>query len=396
MLSPKVNIIVAGSVAIDTSCDYRPLLADKGKTPKQSTSNPADITRTVGGVGFNVARAAKLVGGQVKLCSVVGRDAAGKQALDKISESGLALDGVHVLDTEESRTAQYVAMNDADKNLTLAMADMKILERPAEEFQSRWKPHLDSLEIKNAQASTKWLIVDANWDSRSLHKWHRNAKDKGIATAFEPVSVEKSTRIFESHTYGTDDQLRIVDLAAPNVLELLQMHKYAQSKGLMEHQQWWETIDALGIPATGVRSELVSITSQKMVDEGIPQQSIRLLPFIPNLITKLGREGVLVTRVLPIDDPLLSTRSPYVISRSKIELGGIRGLYMRLIPPERVLSSEEIVSVNGAGDTFLGVLVTRLAQKADTNLDASVMVAQRASALTLKSAESVSAAIQSL
>jgi len=46
-------------------------------------------------------------------------------------------------------------------------------------------------------------------------------------------------------------------------------------------------------------------------------------------------------------------------------LGG--GVYMRLFPPVEVV--EDIVSVNGVGDTFLGVLVVGLAKGLELNED---------------------------
>lgn len=66
--------MVAGSVALDLSCDYKG--AQPG-TPSLHTSNPASITQSVGGVGHNVALAAHRFGAggvTVKLCSVVGDD----------------------------------------------------------------------------------------------------------------------------------------------------------------------------------------------------------------------------------------------------------------------------------------------------------------------------------
>ena len=372
-----------------------PLSGDTSVEPEPFTSNPASIRQTVGGVGFNVARAASLAGAQVEFCSVVGKDLAGNRALDEVLESGLSRDTIYSLDANEFQTAQYVSMNDTNKSLTLAMADMQILEQSKMDFQKAWEPRLLNLiGGETGPSKFKWLIVDANWSSKDLHRWCRSAREKGVAIAFEPVSVPKSTRLLETAAFEMREETRLIDLATPSQLELLQMHEFARTNGLMEKQGWWEVIDSLGITSAGARSELVSVTSQSMVDAGIPQRAIQLLPFFPNLMTKLGPDGILITRILPKDDPLLASRSPYVVSRSKIEEGSIGGLYMRLMPPEQVLSNEEVISVNGAGDTFLGVLVARLATKADSNIDDAVAVAQRASALTLRSAESVSPEIQ--
>ena len=306
-------------------------------------------------------------------------------------------EGVSVRREENFKTAQYVAFNDADRNLKVAMADMRIIERNVDTFQNLWDPHLSPLQrAKENMTPPKWLIVDGNWLPTSLHQWLRTARKLGIATAFEPVSYEKSKRFFAVTLEDTSDMPRLADLAAPNLLELESMHEAAQSAGLMQGQGWWETIDALGIPASGAKSELQAVTSVELVNQGVPQRAIQLLPFVPTIMTKLGPSGVLVTRILPEGDDLLQKRSPYIVARSKTGTSGVGGLYMRLIPPEEVLVGDKIVSVNGAGDTFLGALVSRLTEKQDPDLEAAVLFAQQASKMTLTSVESVSPHIQTL
>lgn len=69
------DILVAGSVAIDLSCDYS-APASGNMSPVINTSNPACISQSIGGVGHNVALAAHLVSkeARVRLCSMVGDD----------------------------------------------------------------------------------------------------------------------------------------------------------------------------------------------------------------------------------------------------------------------------------------------------------------------------------
>lgn len=71
----RADIVVAGAVALDLSCDY--VGGKSGEVaPKMLTSNPSCISQSVGGVGHNVALAAHLVSGDttVRLCSMVGDD----------------------------------------------------------------------------------------------------------------------------------------------------------------------------------------------------------------------------------------------------------------------------------------------------------------------------------
>jgi pseudouridine-5'-phosphate glycosidase/pseudouridine kinase len=73
--NPKADILVAGSVAVDLSCDYTSLSGGDGQ-PKAHTSNPASISQSIGGVGHNVALAAHRASrqAQVKFSSMVGDD----------------------------------------------------------------------------------------------------------------------------------------------------------------------------------------------------------------------------------------------------------------------------------------------------------------------------------
>ena len=69
---------------------------------------------------------------------------------------------------------------------------------------------------------------------------------------------------------------------------------------------------------------------------------------------------------------------------------------MRLFPSAEKVSSREIVSVNGVGDTFLGVIIAGLSKKNPKDIGTLVDIAQKASVLTLKSEEAISPAIHVL
>lgn len=63
-----VDMLVFGSLASDLICDYNPLAHSKDSTsPALYTSNPATITQSAGGVGYNVALAAKYAGASVSV-----------------------------------------------------------------------------------------------------------------------------------------------------------------------------------------------------------------------------------------------------------------------------------------------------------------------------------------
>lgn len=395
-LSPpnSADVIVAGALAVDLSCNFDGN-RESSHSPLLETSNPATITQTLGGVGQNIATTLHYLGTSVRLCSVVADDIAGSSALAMLSERGLSSKGIKKV-KDGWRTAQYVAVNNAQRQLVLAMADMKILEGISD-FDMSWKSYLNI-------CNPKWLVVDANWDGSTLHKWIVAGRASGAMVAYEPVSVEKSKRLFAPGEMFKRNLAavphHIINLATPNSMELASMYAAAKAAELFERSDWWQIVDAMDLSSSGSRDKLVATTNAKLVDEGIPQQSIQLLPFIPSIATKLGRNGVLLTQLLrPGDDRLTSPAfAPYILTRSDgldhNEVVG--GVYMRLFSAAEQVPEDEIQSVNGVGDTFLGVLIAGLARKTPKELANLIDVAQRGSVLTLKSKEAVSPKISTL
>ncbi|RDW85171.1 hypothetical protein BP6252_02761 [Coleophoma cylindrospora] len=391
------DVIVVGSVAVDLSCDYNttrePASGSATQfTPQMHTSNRATISQSIGGVGFNVALATSLASGgklAVSLKSMVADDFAGNALLSSIQDAKrISNRDIKKLQSRDEHgkllnsTAQYVAVNDAKMDLVLAMADMSIFTRNG--FNA-----FECLEMKK-NTSARCVVVDGNWNPTTIRDLTSNAKASGANVIFEPVSNVKATGLFEPV-----DKIPLpvfskhnVDLATPNHHELASMHKAAAEHELFESAEWWKVIDSLGIPSTGARDRFVALTGQKLTDEGVPLQSIQLLPFIPTILTKLGADGVLMTELLRPNDPKLTdpASAPYILSRCTNESNEVGGVYMRLFPA--VETVKDVISVNGVGDTFLGVLVAGLAKglKLEEKL---IGIAQKGAVMTLQSTESV-------
>lgn len=403
------DIVIAGAIAMDSACDYNPLTKSSSPIhPVSRTSNPARITHSVGGVGRNIAVAASHLGPRVLFCSARGDDVAGDAVVTDFASYGLPLNGIkravklanmqddiEIQGHQSSRnelaamgTAQYVAINDANKDLNVAMADMSILEKiDPTIIKTQW--------IRPIQEHTKpkWVVLDTNWAPEGLATWLDAAKTMGAKTAVDPVSAPKSVRVFSREAFNLEVPAIFphhkLHLLAPNKIELTTMHETARANGIFDTARWWKVIDALGIPASGARAAYESIGGKALVDEGLPQMSVQLLPLCPSIVVKMGEEGVLVTELLGVEDERLRSADDarWIVSRNSQgdEVGGV---YMRLFPASR-LPPEQIQSVNGVGDTFLGTLVAGLVKK-NARVTDFVDVAQRASRLTLKSTKSVS------
>lgn len=310
---------------------------------------------------------------------------AGTTVLSSIEANGLDTFNIRRLGHEypATRTAQYVAVNDGHKNLVLGMADMAIFSQHS--FPNYWNSAVKA-------AKPKWLVVDGNWAEKDIHAWVRSGRRHGARVAFEPVSAAKSERLFAPPPKDATSPLlgvyphASVDLATPNQFELSAMYAAATRGEYFESPGWFEIIDAFGM--RGARDRFVRLTSAEMTDQGIPVQTVQLLPYIPTIVTKMGANGALLTTILRPEDPRL--RDPeearYILTRSSNDHPQVGGVYMRLFPAvERV---GDVVSVNGVGDTFLGVLIAGLAQGG--RVEDLVDVAQRAAVLSLRSKESVS------
>ncbi|KAJ9622539.1 hypothetical protein H2204_011552 [Knufia peltigerae] len=390
-----IDVLVAGSLASDTICDHQPFKDTQSPiSPTLHTSNPSNITQSAGGVGRNVAMAAHLAGAKVALASVVADDLAGSSLLSHIKESGLTTTNIRQLPAADgARTAQYVAVNDTGKDLVLAMADMAILARPEMESLDYWATMFD-------RNKPKWVVADANWSPEILSSIFQAAKRQQAMIAFEPVSTAKAARLF-SKSNNTMAQAgvvpnHIISLASPNSMELKAIYDAARDAMMFESEQWWKVIDGFGLSGTASRDRLISVAGVELVNEGIPQQCIQLLPFIPNLVTKLGRHGCLLVSLLKCTDERLTRPeyAPYILSRNMSEGSEVGGVFMRLIPPSQEVRQEEIVSVNGIGDTMLGVIVAGLGK--GYTLEEVIPIAQEAAVLTLKSPEAVSPEVQSI
>jgi len=337
---------------VDLSCEYDPISSRSLVTPQLHTSNPARIFDSIGGVGRNVAVALHHMGANVRLCSAVGDDSAGIAAKRHLEQVGMNIDDIHTI-RDSNRTSRYIALNDRSKNLFIGIADMQILEDQAAHFNDIW-----AVALKSRQP--KWVVLDGNWDEATLKLWIDTAHKVMAKIAFEPVSVEKSTRLIGAGLIG--DELRI-DLATPNEEEMQGMH-LELVKRQAGHQG----------PSFGVQEDPTEWQVPEDLND-ISTKCVMLLSLAKTIVCKLGSRGVILAQ----RDGLKSSAA-----------------IVRHIPVPEQVPEKDISSVNGVGDTFLGALVAGLARKNPKPIEELIYVAQMAAAMTLRSPESVSAEIAAL
>ena len=90
-----------------------------------------------------------------------------------------------------------------------------------------------------------------------------------------------------------------------------------------------------------------------------------------------------------------------MLTPAALDSTNVGGVYMRYFPAAETIPEDQVVSVNGAGDTFLGVVVAGLAMDGgkgnlSNNLEDLISIAQKASICSLKSKAAVSPEIETL
>jgi len=318
--------------------------------------------------------------------------------------SHLSTSGIRKVSAKEdrfARTAQYVSVNDSEKSLVVAMADMDLISS---------YPYSDQHWIDVIHhAEPKCLVVDANLSGDTIQSILSVAG--GIKTVFEPVSVAKSTRLFGGPKRLGVYPNHLVDLATPNIYELSAMYDAALERGYFhDAPDWAEVIDRFNLRSGDVDYQghferMMAGLSDEVKAAGIPQKLLHLLPYIPSIVVKLGDQGCILAEIMaPDDERLLRSWAPgektgdirpqpYVLSRavSGVRDGGVGGVFMRHSRPQK---ASDIVSVNGVGDTFLGVLVAGLAR--GVKVHKMIHTAQLAAVMTLGSSEAVSPDLRKL
>lgn len=144
-------------------------------------SNPGTVSVSFGGVGRNIAEYAALLGADVKFVTAFSHDHYG--SLLRSDCEKLGIDCSYSITTEEYPTSMYIAILDHDRDMRIAMSDMRILRAFGDEMLER---------VLNNTAPDDIIIIDANLHLPSLHYIAANA---GSILAADPVSVAKAGRL---------------------------------------------------------------------------------------------------------------------------------------------------------------------------------------------------------
>lgn len=264
----------------------------------------------------------------------------------------------------------------------------------------------------------KLLAVDGNLSPDTLKVVVSECLRNSVDVFFEPTSVVKSASILPAIA-GNLDKLECppIAFASPNLLELAHVYQQAQLLNLTSHDRWWQVLDGFGL-GSKFRTDLDLLSRRDasnhdtsrgnlafLVDKGIAQMAINLLPFFRRLVIKCGEMGVIVVMRFTGDDAAESSWSTestnhhrrYVVSHSSTS-GDIVVLQHF---PAMQLPSDALVNTTGAGDSLVGALLAALVQSPKAfhsaiSLARTIDIAQHAALLSLQSPLAVSPLLSSL
>jgi len=259
------------------------------------TSNPGRITKTPGGVGRNIAHMLALLGVEVEIYSVVGDDPSGRLILESARTSGIRTDSVLV--TNEEKTGEYVAVQDADGTLASAVSDMRAMELLTPEVLEQHRERL---------SASRMIVTDSNLPDESLVWLSELCYSTSIPLYVEPVSKEKSGKL-RSLPHPAE-------WISPSEKEFLELFR---------------------LPKRGFETLILSMEEKPGVPLRLAATANRNSRPSKNILVTLGRRGV-VHMHLEGDDP-----------EGEEEDGA--GIWCgRMFRPYSV----EVINDNGAGDAF--------------------------------------------
>ncbi|KAH9065965.1 indigoidine synthase A-like protein [Lactarius vividus] len=401
----SAKLVVVGSAAVDVVAQAR-TMPDVDSSPGRYSTSPGTVALHLGGVGRNMAEAAHRVSvsnfqsrpSETVLVSSVGDDSLGRLLLEEMQRIGMRTNGV-ITSGEKSAVCNIVL--DGFGNLIGGVADMDIVHSIEPEMViSRVVEHDPALVAMDANVSPAVL--------KALVQ-HCNAND---IQSDEPTSVIKSTSILPaiSSALGSNfDGGSPIKFTSPNLLELAELYKCARTEPweLMNYDYWWKTVDKFSI-GTEFRASLDRLARENagkgtlsfLVDRGIAQMAINLLPFFQHLVIKCGDLGVLLAMRFPTDRPTAWVGERTDIQRRQIVAHGKSELVVIKHYPAHEIDPQSVVSVTGAGDSLVGAILATLIQNSSTFdtpelVDQVIALAQSAAVQTLQSPLAVSPSLSS-
>ncbi|RUP43731.1 hypothetical protein BC936DRAFT_136804 [Jimgerdemannia flammicorona] len=348
--SPETLMIIGG-IVFDTTATISSKAPSLSPTSFLNTSSPGTVRKSIGGVGRNLVETVWRLGVPVVFVSALGNDPETQELLRK-NMRRMDLDMTDIERIQTGVNAIYNAVHDPTGQLLVAVADMNVFDQ--------MDPHKVESKIRKHRPSI--VAFDGNMSPNVMRTIALLCQELDIPAFFEPTSVPKSLKLF---MYSEVILAGSVRYASPNEYELEAMSIEA-AKQLSSDRN---------VPE--MDRDLVNWDELPSYIHRFVPHAFHLVNYIPNLFVKLGEQGSLLVR-----------KPAETISAPKYQ-------YFKPEP----LETKNILSVTGAGDSFVGTVLANLhthrpSMSDDAVLNRIVCNAQRAAILTLKSDKAVSPNIE--
>lgn len=319
------------------------------------------------------------------LISAIAQDHLAHLMIAHMGSIGLRTDGL-LKSVSQHKTATCSMNLDGHGNLLNGVADMTIVQ----------DMEVDQIIPRLQQASPKLVVLDANLKPETIAQIIETCISRGIPTFFEPTSRRKCTGLVTALKNLTSSDAHSIDYISPNVLELRDLSRGIQDEGLIQSDRWQNAVASFQLSEQFFTEfdDFISATSLDLAfleEKEVIPLAINLLPFIKHVIVKCGAQGTVI--VSKNATASFATPLRYLWKKGNISIS--------ICPPASVLTSDEVVNVTGAGDSFVGVLAAGLALNPASLqhpvvADKLVQAAQSASVYSLKSPKAVSDHISEL
>lgn len=327
------------------------------------TSSPSITTHSLGGVARNAAECCfrvstghsfpydQVVDSDLRareetpfagpapiLVTPVGKDIYGKSIVDTLQSMGMPTDGLIM--SKENSTAVYNAILDPTGKLILAGAAMDILSDSKAFGVEAVGGKLDSF----LRHTTPLVAMDANPSIDVMEDIVKRCRSVRVPVWFEPTSVPKCSQKLKSRNILNPSPFSTVMYCSPNIEELVTISNICKSFS-SAHNNRIKTSQAF-LCEVGPSGEVQGLykTSESRIRKfaDLMEHVENVLPFIPTVFLKMGKDGILLAQ------RLTNNPSDYFESSHSIRI-------RHYLPESSV--DKRIVNVTGAGDSFVGALI---------------------------------------
>jgi pseudouridine-5'-phosphate glycosidase/pseudouridine kinase len=195
-----------------------------------------------------------------------------------------------------------------------------------------------------------------------------------LLAMFDPTSLPKMERMITSlrtNLPAPPSEYRLLSHFSPNLLEVKELYGKLQQLGLFETEEWFAYIAELRLSANW-RNGIERLSNIKehdlgwLVNAGVAQMMVSLLPWVENLWIKCGQDGLIHLGI--VDAAREASRGQAGVRRVEHDspndfkdfaIGQMEKPVLRLSHYSPI-KLDRMVSSTGAGDSLVGGLIAGL------------------------------------